>query len=38
VRRLAEHIANQVSNAAPQPFWNNVMAEAARLLAETEQG
>jgi hypothetical protein len=34
VRRLAEHIATQVSNAAPQAFWDQVLASATRILAE----
>jgi superfamily I DNA/RNA helicase len=37
VRRLAEHIAAQVSNAAPQPFWDQVLASATRILAEFDE-
>jgi DNA helicase IV len=32
VRRLAEHVAGQVRGAAPEPYWDEVLAEVARLL------
>ena len=32
VRRLAEHIAGQVRGAAPEPYWDEVLAEVARQL------
>jgi superfamily I DNA/RNA helicase len=35
LRRLAEHIATQVSNGAPQPFWEQVLAEARKILDES---
>jgi superfamily I DNA/RNA helicase len=32
VRRLAEHLAGQVRGAAPEPYWDEVLAELARRL------
>jgi DNA helicase IV len=34
VRRLAEHVAGQLRGAAPEQYWDEVLAEVARLLLD----